>query len=144
LNESYYYYRIREHGSIISSWKRKNSEDLIISYKLLKEFEKKNVLGKKEKFKFENITFDILTHSIGVAMNDWSTNEFKAFYSKNKSYIKQVSFELFLNSQSILIHRIKGLFMTLSPLSFLKMNYLIWQRVKRNCLYTKWAYNLLK
>lgn len=130
LNESFYYYRIREFGSIISSWKRKNSEDLIIAHKLLKEFEKNYMFDKKEKLKFEHIIFNVLSHSIGIAMNGWISADFKAFYSKNKSYIKRIAFELFLNPQSTLKHRIKGLFMSLSPLLFFKMNYCIRKRAK--------------
>lgn len=130
LNESFYYYRVRESGSIKSTWKRKNSEDLIIGHKLLKEFEKNYISDKKERLKFENKIFNILSHSIDLAMKDWISADFKAFYSKNKNYIKRIAFELFLNSQSILKHRIKGLFMSFSPLFFFKMNYCIWKRVK--------------
>lgn len=129
LKDSFYYYRIRESDSIKSSWKRKNSEDLVRNHKLLKEFEKKFVSHKQEKLKFESIIFDILSHSIGIAINGWNTTDFKAFYNKNKSYIKRVAFELFLNSQSIPKHRIKGLFMSLAPLSFLKINCCIQKRI---------------
>lgn len=130
LKDSFYYYRIRESGSIKSSWKRKNSEDLIKSHKLLKEFEKKYISNKQEKSKFENSIFNILLHSICIAMNGWATPDFKAFYSKNKNYIKRVAFELFLNSQSIPKRRIKGLFMSLSPLLSLKINYCLRKRIK--------------
>ena len=128
FNKSFYFYRIRGSGSIVSSWKRKNSEDLIVNHKLLKEFEKNYIFDEKAKLKFENLIFDILSHSIGIAMNGWTTNDFKAFYRKNKSYIKRTALELFRNSQSILKHRIKGLFMSMSPFLFFKINYYIRKR----------------
>lgn len=83
LNNAFYNYRIRENDSIMSSWKKKNSEDLIIIYDGLFKLFLQNPL-KLEVTPYFDATFHILTATILFASKKWNSDDFKDFYRTHK------------------------------------------------------------
>ena len=120
LNKSFYNYRIRNNGSIMSSWKVKNSLDLFSIYDDLLDLILSNPLKKNTKPYFDAL-FQILIATITFAKSKWNTSEFKNFYSGNKRSIIQRSKII----RPYIAHSIKrkikvGLFI-LSPLLLCKL-----------------------
>jgi len=120
LKQSIYNYRLRTSGSIMSTWKKKNSEDLILIHKKLESFCNGVFVNNFDKYNFKCVIFDTLLASILFAKNEWKSKDFILFYNKNKKYIKakgkeQINFT-FKNSKNIL----KGLLIYISPFLFVK------------------------
>lgn len=88
LNKPVYKYLVRSSGSIMSSWRLKNSEDLIKIYFSLVSFSVRYVT-KEDARKFNYIIYEILLCSIYFAGEQWNTLIFKLFYKKNKALIKE-------------------------------------------------------
>jgi glycosyltransferase involved in cell wall biosynthesis len=88
MRDSVYNYRFRTSGSIMSSWKKKNSEDLIYIYKNLKLFCMNSVDGSYNRSMFSIVTFNILFCSIAFAKGNWDNLEFRRFYEDHKNYIR--------------------------------------------------------
>ncbi len=88
ISNSIYNYRLRSSGSIMSSWKRKNSEDLIFIHKKLKSICTDSIHNPEDKNKFRTIIFNELRSSILFAEGYWNTSDFKEFYSEHNKYIK--------------------------------------------------------
>jgi glycosyltransferase involved in cell wall biosynthesis len=95
MRDSIYNYRVRKSGSIMSSWKKKNSEDLVYIHKSLKLFCMNYVNDFSDKSMFSIVIFSILYCSIFFARSNWNTLEFKQFYKTYKSYIKLETLHLF-------------------------------------------------
>jgi glycosyltransferase involved in cell wall biosynthesis len=89
MQDSVYNYRVRTSGSIMSSWKRKNSEDLIHIYKSLKIFCENFLNNFYDKNMFLIVTFSVLYCSIFFAKGNWNTLEFRQFYETHKKYIRR-------------------------------------------------------
>lgn len=123
LRNPIYNYRIRNSNSIMSSWKRKNSDDLIFIYKELNSFCEKFIHNIDDNRKFKIIIFNILKVSILFAKNSWKTTEFKKFYNENKTYIKDKAFNN-INHFTIKHFGFRSflafIFIYISPLFFLK------------------------
>lgn len=120
LNKSFYNYRIRNNGSIMSSWKVRNSLDLLSIYDDLFDLILSNPLKRNTKPYFDAL-FQILIATITFAKSKWDTSEFKIFYSENKRSIIQRSKII----RPYITHSIKrkikvGLFI-LSPLLLCKL-----------------------
>lgn len=92
MSNSIYNYRLRSSGSIMSSWKKKNSEDLIYIHKDLAIFCTNVIEDINDKRKFNVIIFNTLRVSILFARNQWQTKDFKEFYNEYKNYIKEKAF----------------------------------------------------
>jgi glycosyltransferase involved in cell wall biosynthesis len=118
LNKSLYYYRQRQDGSIMSSWKIKNSNDLVFGYNVLKSFESQYILDKSDKEKFNDVIITSLLCSILFAKGHWKSKDFKIFYSQNVNFIRKESWQLFLNKDIRMKRRIRGLLFFLSPFLF--------------------------
>lgn len=118
LNKSYYNYRIRSNGSIMSSWKRKNSEDLLFTFNTLLNLFKNNPLNRKIDC-FNNTLFYILTASISFAKEHWSSPEFITFYNENKSLIRNKIKIIY--QKCYWYKRINLLLFYISPLNYCKI-----------------------
>ena len=118
LNQSFYNYRIRNDGSIMSSWKKKNSEDLVLGYKILNSFAKDFIDDKSENSKYNSIIINNLVASITFARREWVTRDFRGFYSENRSFISKKGLNMMKDNNIGLRYRIKGFIIYLSPLLF--------------------------
>lgn len=116
LNQSFYNYRIRSLGSIMSSWKKKNSEDLVFGYKILELFVNNLNIKEPDKSKFNSVIIDNLLASIIFARTKWGTQDFLAFYSQNRSFIAQKGLDMLRDKNIGIKYRIKGLIIYISPL----------------------------
>ena len=88
IKQSYYNYRIRSCGSIMSSWKEKNSNDLLSIFDSLITLFKKNPLNRELEY-FTNALFSILVASVIFAKEKWDSPIFLSFYKNHKYEIRE-------------------------------------------------------
>ncbi|WP_051697642.1 glycosyltransferase [Prevotella sp. 10(H)] len=120
LGESVYNYLVRSSGSIMSSWKKKNSEDLISIYDSLKSF-RSSFVKKEDLNMFNEIMFTLLSCSIYFANNHWKTKDFSDFYKNNKAKIKKEASQFIIPFKYNIRLLILRLFYAVSPLYYSKM-----------------------
>lgn len=118
MKNSIYNYRLRSSGSIMSTWKRMNSEDLIFIHKKLENFCNNVINNHEEKYKFKCAIFNTLVVSMTFAKGRRSSKEFHSFYEENKKYIKLKGKELINFSDINIKNIVKGLITYVSPLYF--------------------------
>lgn len=123
LSNPVYVYRIRVSGSIMSSWRKKNSDDLIIIHKHLMDFCEKNIVDVNEQVQFKDVVFNTLLVSILFAKNNWNNVDFKCFYLENISYLRFNAKQLLLSVKGIK-SMIKYLLFYISPVYFVKFKYI--------------------
>lgn len=117
INKAYYNYRIQESGSIMSSWKEKNSKDLIFISSSLRNLFITNPL-KTDNTVFFDAIFRILYASISFAENKWETKQFRNFYHLHKKTIRNEAMKIF--PACTLITQSKILLFILSPLFYVQ------------------------
>lgn len=123
MSKSVYNYRIRISGSIMCTWRRKNSDDLVYIHKRLLVFCETNINDSSEQILFKDIIFNTLIASIIFAKDKWGSKEFKSFYAVNRSYIRDEATRLlFLVKEWKLV--LKYMLYYISPLLFLKFKQL--------------------
>ncbi|GAB4043919.1 glycosyltransferase [Spirosoma litoris] len=112
-NKSYYYY-VQRQGSIMSSWKIKNSNDTLYIYEKMLDIGTQSLNSKEEKLLFESKLLAVLNFSILVAKNFWHSQEFIEFYKSNKNIIRAKAFSTFCKPVP-LKYKVKSFLMFLSP-----------------------------
>ena len=117
LNNEYYNYRIQENGSIMSSWKEKNSSDLIYISESLHDLLKNSPLIRNYNV-YYNAVFRILLASILFAKNHWSSEVFKQFYKKRSNNIRNTAIKLIKGCS--FINKFKVFIFIISPLYYAK------------------------
>ncbi|MBQ2857745.1 MAG: glycosyltransferase [Bacteroidaceae bacterium] len=122
LDKPLYNYRIRSSGSIMSSWKRKNSEDLIFTYDSLSSLFNENPLNRNIR-SYKEALFNILLPSVLFAKNKWNCKEFINFYKDKKKDIKY-------KTKAIIpfcsfTYRLKTILFYISPINYCKFKVLI-------------------
>jgi len=123
MDQPVYRYLIRSSGSIMSSWRLKNSEDIIWIYKELLAFRDKFIEKKYIKY-FNIVNFRILIFSLRGSKETWNTDAFRSFYKSNKSYIKKEARKVINFFEYGLFWNLYALFYSISPLIAFKTKYI--------------------
>lgn len=88
MDQTIYKYLHRANGSIMSSWRRKNSEDVILVYRELVKF-RDGVVLKKDLKTFNHLIYRILSLTMEYAIKSTDKVAFNEFYVANKSFLKK-------------------------------------------------------
>ena len=115
IKEPLYNYRIRASGSIMSSWSKKNSDDLIFIYNNLSSFGKERIADKSDRVHYDVLIFNILLSSIFFAKKYWKTSSFIDFYNENKKFIRREAFKQLFKCGKVKTS-IKHVLILISPL----------------------------
>ncbi|RXG27154.1 glycosyltransferase [Leeuwenhoekiella palythoae] len=120
-----YNYRIRESGSIMSSWRAKNSFDLIFIHKELVNFLNQSIENKIDRVKFLNLIHQVILMSFRFAGEKIDSAEFEEFYKNQRKYIKR-QFLILLTKDTVAIFGfkrfLKYLLYYISPLTTFKIS----------------------
>lgn len=124
LNYPIYKYLIRSTGSIMSSWKLKNSEDMVKIYLSLEAFGNKFV-NSEDICRFNLRIYRVLLFSIILARKNLNNKIFNNFYINNKNLIKNRAKKIKISFKIDKLQVLELIFCRVSPLYYVKVKFFL-------------------